>query len=493
MPLRAPDDEAVVSRLSGDIGRLNAGETLVIAEFTTTRAIIRRVELDECGTPRIRPDSRSWDSLRRLGVVDETALENFIRPAETTLLVLACTGPRPAGQPAGGDADRALEIVRGTCPQARTVYCETSAGDLLDEAIDRMPLPSSVWYELVLLARTRTGRIEFTAEQLFLPEAQRGDTRTFTVRCEASDENGTVFAVAARNAAFEFQLISMQSARLSPGTYTVRATLLRRGRVRFDGLPVQPRDDTRHWLDIVATVPERLEVIGPTHLIVAVEACGTVADLKARVDRVTQLIGDVVTGADSSVRLSLLTYGAHVHERRTDDEPVMVLCWAETDPGRLSRCLDWLKGRQVARLGRSPGAQVECLLAEVAQLLREPDAAEAGRPVLVVVGGRSAFPPRIDGVRAFLPCPSRRDWRLLLDGLSRSNGGISFGVIRDGNDEDDDLFRNGPSDEMWRMLGSSAYTRAGAFNPRPFAVRLGLVNRTVQYLPFPLAVPERAE
>ena len=153
-----------------------------------------------------------------------------------------------------------------------------------------MPLPSSLWYELVLLRRRRSGRLEFTAQQLFLPEARRGDTRQFTVRCEPSDDNGTVFAVAARDAAFEFQLVSMASAKVPPGTYRLIATLLRPGRVRFDGLPVKLRTDPRDWLDVLAEVPERLDAYGPSHLIVAVECCGTDAQVEARIDRAGQLL-----------------------------------------------------------------------------------------------------------------------------------------------------------------------------------------------------------
>jgi hypothetical protein len=70
---------------------------------------------------------------------------------------------------------------------------------------------------------------------------------------------------------------------------------------------------------------------------------------------------------------------------------------------------------------------------------------------------------------------------------------MAFGVIRDGSDDDDGLFRDGPSDDVWRTLGSNAYARVGTFNPRPFAVKLGLLSPTVHCLPLPLAVPERAE
>jgi hypothetical protein len=482
VPLRTSDGEAIVSRLSGDIGRLNLGRTLIIAEFHTTKATVWRITLDECGTPHVWYKGQTWDSMLA-----------SIRADDDTRLVLARTGARPAGSTADGDADRAFDIARDAYPQAHAFHCESSVDDLLDEAIARVPLPSSVWYELVLLSRTRTGRVEFTAQQLFLPEAQRGETRTFTIRCEASDENGTVFAVVARNAAFEFQLMTMQSACLQPGTYTVTATLLRCGIVRFDGMPVKPCDDTRNWLDVIAAVPERLDVVGPAHLIIAVEVCGSAVDLQSRVDRVRQLITDVAAGADAVVRFSVLTYAAHVHERRVSDEPVTVLCRAEADSRKLTRCLDWLNARNPARSGRSPGAQIECLLAEVAELLREPDVASAGRPVLVTVGGRPAFPRRVDPVSGILPCPSRRDWRTLLRGLSGTYDGMAFGVIRDGDDDDDDVFRDDPSDDVWRFLGSDAYARGGTFNPRGFAVSLGLLSPTLHYLPIPLAVPERAE
>jgi hypothetical protein len=493
VPLRTPDGEAIVSRLAGDVGRLTADGTLIVAEFHTTKATVWRIRPDDCGTPHVRYESLTWDSLQKWGMLDERALLAFIRPDDDTRLVLARTGARPEGFPSGEEADRAFDIARDAYPRARAFHSEESVDDLLDEVTARVPLPSSVWYELVLLRRTRTGRIEFTAQQLFLPEAERGDTRTFTVRCEPSDENGTVFAVAARNAAFEFQLMSMQSARVQPGTYTVTATLLRPGSVRFDGLPVKPCDDTRSWLDVLAAVPERLDVVGPAHLIIAIEVCGPAEDLHTRVDRARQLIGDVTAGTDAPVRFSVLTYAAHVHERHVSDEPVTALCWAETDSQPLTRCLDWLHGRGPSQSGYARGAQIECLLAEVTELLREPEAASAGRPILVMVGGRPAFPYRIDPVTRIFPCPQRHDWRALLRGLSQTHDGMAFGAIRDGDAGVDDIFREDPSDDVWRFLGRDAYARAGAFNPRGFAISLGLVSPTLHYLPFPLAVPERAE
>ena len=54
-------------------------------------------------------------------------------------------------------------------------------------------------------------------------------------------------------------LVSMASAKLPPGTYTVTATLRRPGTVSFDGLPAPLRKDTRSWAELCATVPGRLD------------------------------------------------------------------------------------------------------------------------------------------------------------------------------------------------------------------------------------------
>jgi len=242
-------------------------------------------------------------------------------------------------------------------------------------------------------------------------------------------------------------------------------------------------------------VPERLDVIGPAHLIVAIEACGSAADLQARVDRAGQLLSDVAAGSDSPLRLSLLSYGPHEHDRRSPDPSVTTLAWLEEDPGVVARRLNWLLARGVASPGRARAAQLECMLAEVGQLLNEPEAAAAGRPVLVTIGERPAFPHRIDPVSRILPCPMRNDWRTILRGLSEAHAGMAFGAIRDGAEDADDLYFSDPADEIWQHLGTDAYARADAFafNPRGFEVGLGLLTPSRQSLPFPLATPEGAD
>lgn len=447
-----PDDEAVASGLAGDIARLALGEALTIAEFDPAKVTIWRVCTDSCGTPRVRYKSRTWDSLQRWGLLEEHEVTGFVQPALDGLM-LARTGVRAAGLTDGArdaghrHADRALEVTHDAYPHAPSFRSLAGVADLLEEAMARVPLPSSIRYELVLLRGSRSGGLELTSQPLFRPGAGRGDTRSFTVRCGPGDENGTVFAVAARNAASEFELVSMMSARITPGTYDITATLLRRGSVRFGGLPVELREETRSWSEVAAAVPDRLDVAGPAHVIFAVELCGSADDVQARVDRVGQLVSAIRDGATGPVRFSLLSYAAHAHDPRAEDEPVRILAWAETDSQMVDRGLGWLRARGPANSAYDPAAQIECLLAELAWRLNEPEAASPGRPVLITLGRRPAFPHRVDPVSQIIPCPMRRDWRGLLRSLAAVHPGIAFGAIRDGAAGSDSPFED-PADEV---------------------------------------------
>jgi hypothetical protein len=501
-----PGVEAIVADLTRDIACLPPGRALTIAEFSAARLTVWKIRSDGAGTPRVRYWWYDWSSLRTQGQpvqgqpvqgqpvqgqLSQRELLDRIRPEDDSRVVLTRTEPAVAAVRDPGDAGRAFEMARNMYPRARVFRSAPPVDDLLKEATARMPLPPSVWYELVLLRRTRSGRLELTAQQMFLPEARRGDSRTFTVRCEASDENGTVFAVVARDAAFSFELVSMASARIPPGTYHVTATLLRPGRVRFDGLPVKLSEDGRSWLDVVAAVPDRLDVIGPSHLIVALEVCGSADGLQARVDRAGQLIAQVRADADGPVAFSLLTYASHSHDRRTGDEPVTALAWAQTEAAPLDRRLDRLRARDPA-LSRYPrAAQIECMLAEVMRRLRGPEAVAAGRPVLVTIGDKPAFPAHVDPATGIIPCPQRNDWRPIFLRLAEEHAGMAFGVIRD--DEAVDDMPDDPVDDIWRNLGTDASATLVTFDARRFAVGLGLLSATMQYLPLPLAAPEGAD
>lgn len=493
-----PGAEAITAGLTREIARLPTGQALTIAEFGSSRVTVWKVVLDSAGTPRVRRRWHDLHSLCVLGILDDTELLDRIRPEDDGSFILARTGQEPMGEADQDalDADRAFEIARYAYSGSRVFRSRAALDDLLAEATAHVPLPPSLWYELVLLRRRRSGRLEFTAQQLFLPEARRGDTRQFTVRCEPSDDNGTVFAVAARDAAFAFQLVSMASAKVPPGVYHLTATLLRPGLVRFDGLPVKLRPDPKAWLDVLAEVPERLDVYGPSHLIVAVEACGSAEVFQARIDRADDLIADIQQAADGPVTFSLLTYAAHTHNRRAGDEAVNVVAWAQSNPETLRRRLHALRDRVPSHVQYPRAAQLECMLAEVTRRLQGPDAAAAaGRPALVTIGDRPAFPHKIDRVSEILPCPRRHDWRTFLRRLAEDHGGMAFGAIRDGADDPDDpddLYED-PADEVWRLLGTDMSASLRAFHPHAFAVGLGLVPPALQYLPFPLAIPDGAD
>jgi hypothetical protein len=489
-----PGIEAILlAELTRDIAHLPPGKALTIAEFTASGVTVWTVRPDRSGTPRIRYWPYDWYALCTWGELNPRELLELIRPEDDTRVALARTGLAGPQNPAdqnSRDCDRAFQMAREEYPRARAFRCLTSIDDLLKEATARVPLPPSMWYELVLLRRSRSGRLEFTAQQLFLPEARRGDTRRFTVRCEASDENGTVFVVVARDAAFSYELVSMASARIPPGTYDVTAALLRLGRVRFDGLPVKLTEDSRNWPEVVAAVPDRLDLIGSAHLIVAVEACGPADALRARADRARQLINEVRGGADGPVAFSLLTYASHSYDRQADDEPVTPLAWmvtGETGADLLDRRLETLESRVPAVSKYPVAAQIECMLNEVAAWLHGPEATAAGRPVLVTIGDKQAFPPDIEP-SGMIPCPRRLDWLSIFRRLAAEHAGMAFGLIRDAVPDDGG---GDPAAEIWRRLGTDASaTLAVVFDARSFAVGLGLLRATMQYVPLPFAIPE---
>jgi hypothetical protein len=176
----------------------------------------------------------------------------------------------------------------------------------------------------------------------------------------------------------------------------------------------------------------------------------------------------------------------------TGDEAVNVVAWAESNPGTLARRLRTLRARGPSRLQYPRAAQIECMLAEVTRRLQGPDAAAAGRPALVTIGDRPAFPHKIDRISEILPCPRRHDWRTFLRRLAEDHDGMAFGAIRDSPDDPDGPFEDA-ADDVWRLLGTDMSASLSAFDPHAFAVGLGLVPAALQYLPFPLAIPDGAD
>lgn len=491
-----PGVEAILVGLARDITRLPLGKALTIAEFAVTGVFVWRVRPDSSGTPRVWRWAYDWPSLRAWGdidegeLLDEGQLLDRLRPEDDARVVLARTGDMVPASPddtAVRDADHAFAIAASKYPHARRFSTATGVDDLLREATARVPLPPSLWYELVVLRRRESGHLELTVQQLFLPEAKRDDVRSFTVRCEASDPNGTVFAVVARDAAFSFELLSMASAPIRPGIYRVTARLLRPGEVQFDGLPAVLSEDGRNWLDILAVLPDSLDEIGPAHLIVAIEAEGEDDTFRARVNRAEQLIRHVDAGARGRVAYSLVTYATHEHDRWIDDEPVTILAWAQPNADQLDRRLRYLREHVPGQSRYPRAAQIECMLNEIRRRLRDPDTEVAGRPVLVTIGHRTAFPHRVDPSTGILPCPAHRDWRLLYRGLAEDHAGMAFGAIRDTEDDGPPGTR---ADDIWQRLGADANASLAGFDPHRFAASLGLLSATPQLLPLPLAIIE---
>ena len=223
-------------------------------------------------------------------------------------------------------------------------------------------------------------------------------------------------------------------------------------------------------------MPDRLDRLGPTHLIVAIEVSGTPDHVLERIDRAGQLIRRAAEGADAQLRVSLLSYGPHKVLREDTEEPVRRLAWASTPDTALDE-LTLLADQGPAPLGYRRAAQLECLLTMLTGQVREAD----GRPVLVTIGSRPAFPYRVDRRSEIIPCKYRHDWRIAMDRLRRYPG-IRFGAIRD----------HGQDDEIWAHLGSAAFARLSTVDVRRFAIDLGLYQATVHAIPFPLRDPEGA-
>ena len=466
--------EVFRAAIAQSVTGLAEGSAFTITEFAAVGLVTWEVRRDPDGTPRARSWLVPWSDLYESGGLPEAARARIIQAANGSFLPPVCSAPDDRY------ARRAFALVKNapgqsTATERRTFTCSTPLDDELRHVLAGDPLTQ--WYELVALYRTAQGRLVFTTRQLFAPGAGCGARESLTIRCEPSDDTGTVFAVMAyRYDERTFRLVSQQVANVPPGTYDLTAELRRPGDVRFRlrELSVKFRKDRRSWDELVAHVPARLDRFRPAHLIVAIEVCGAAARVSERIHRAEQLIRVVASGADGPLHVSLISYGPHAVHRDDAEEPVTVLAWAQSSGVALAG-LARLRERGAAAPGYSRAAQLECVLAEVAGKLTD----EYGRPVLVTIGSRPAFPSRVDRVSEIIPCPKRMDWRAAWLHL-RQRPGIAFGVICD----------HSPGREIWRHLGSDAAEQLQAADVRRFAADLSLVSSTAQYIPFPLVEPE---
>jgi hypothetical protein len=348
--------------------------------------------------------------------------------------------------------------------------CVSGFEGRLRESIIISPLTHS--YELVLLRKTPGGRLYFEPLRLFAEETVSPKSKRIKVRCPRSDGRGIVFAIVTTEGARDFELLSLQSADLAPGDYELTAELIRPGLVRLEGLPERLRTDHRSWTELLDSVPISLGVPTPAHLICLMEIAGTSDQVRSRVDLIRQLV-HIASASDAPLKVSLVTYGAHSFERGVPDEAAHDLVWA--GPGsEVLTALDALEHYQPVTGDYRYAAQLECALA----LIRPKVSPADGRPVLLTVGSRPAFPPRHDARMGLLPCPRRVDWRPLLAELSRSHPELVMGAIYDRDT------RDLPS---WRHLGRDAISTSDVFEAHQFATQLGIGGAAVT-IPFPMIV-----
>jgi ABC-type multidrug transport system ATPase subunit len=240
----------------------------------------------------------------------------------------------------------------------------------------------------------------------------------------------------------------------------VTAELLGPGAIRFEGLPVEPREDPRPWPEIVATLPGRIDMAGPVHLVFAVEADAPGPAIYRRFACVTEVISaTAATGAP--VRVSIVLYGWQSAPGFSASSEPLVLAWtADTRQAE-----ETLNGSPIL-LAASDGdyCDIEKTLGVIADRLAGDEL--EGRPVLVTIGRRE----------------TRGDWYFPVDRLLNEHPGIAFGAVVEPSAGD-----GGQPSWMWKVLGRTAFQRLGNFTGSQFTSRLGLVATTSTPVPFPLS------
>jgi hypothetical protein len=454
-----PGQVALLEAIATQVKSLSGDMVLHIAGLSAPGIVPWEVGRDECGSPQARHrDLVPWSELSDEGELSRARIARLFRGLGPSRLLLACAD---ASSPT---VRLARELVREATGGADAFTRRDELEELLGRVLAAEPITQ--WYELIVLHQSTSGRLAFTSVPLFPPGARRGDRKSFSVRCEPGEEYGTVFAVVALESPGRARLLSVQTGTLSAGTYDLTAELRRPGLVRFDGLPAKLRPEQRPWTALVASVPAQLDPLRRSHLICAVEISGADAQVRDRLDRVDQLIKTAARGTEQRLAVSLVTYGPHPVHWNAAEEPVRVLTWAQSGAEALEQL--WRLEGHPAETGYPRAARLECVLTEVAGRLT----GQEGRPVLVTVGSRPAFPPRVDPLTEIIPCPDRNDWRRALHQLM-DHPGIAFGAISDRD----------PDGGIWTSLGTDAFAPLSAFDARRFAARLGLLSANI---PFPL-------
>ena len=468
--------ESLVAALVDEISRLRANDSLAVIALDATGAASVKITRDRHGTPARSPvGSFPWVG----GLENEDVyMPGFSALISDDRVVLI----RKPGAPA--DADALAAVARGRGAQAVpseapvSEYYVDSDVDVvraIDEAIARCPLTRS--YELLTINGMVWGKSDRHHLPLFPPGAVRGDRRAVRVKCQPSDDNGTVFAVTPSYfsqggesafspddwhgyESFSSEPIIVMSAKVPAGIYDVTAELLAPTAVRFEGLPVEPREDPRPWPEILATLPERIDMAGPVHLIFAVEADAPGPVTNRRFACVNEVISaTAATGAP--VRVSIVLYGWQSAPGYSARSEPLVLAWT-TDTRQAE---DTLNGSPIV-LSASHGkyCDIEETLAVIADRLAGIEL--EGRPVLVTIGQR----------------PTRGDWYTPVDRLLDEHPGIVFGAI-----VDDSPAAESRLPWMWKVLGRTTLNQLYGFSGRQFVTDLGLLATTSTPVPFPLS------
>ncbi len=455
---------ALTEHLADSVATLDEHAILLIAELRSDGVVVWTVQRDHNGTPCARRSAQPepWTSLYHDGVLAEDEFRRITRQLSgSRILYVEVSG-------ADRNATQTLDWLSAVDPGAATFKCATPLTDVLKDVITKTPLTR--WYDLVVLTRSKSGRLAFGRHKLFPPQATSGDKQPLTVRCARSDVNGTAFAViSSRSRERDFELLSVQSAKIPPGSYQVVAELRRPGLVVFRNLPSILQDDHRDWPDIVASVPDRLDVIEQAQLICLIEVTGTTDQFSARLHRTRQLIGLLADEDEGSSTVSIIAYGSHSVDVGEPDGVPQVVVWGKSLEEGLA-AIDRMERLGPAEASYGRAAQLECALVQAARQLD----LRKGRPAIVAIGGRPPFPRGVESSE-IIPCPKRHDWSQAI-GQLRALPGATFGAIHDASIEH----------PAWKQLGADASAELGNFNDRAFASGLGLTRADLEYVPFPL-------
>jgi hypothetical protein len=452
--------ESLFRALVAGVIDLDETGTLAVAGLSPAGVSVWTVRRNAAGNPQLaQAPLMDWPSLYSDGVRDDDErLRRATGAADGAALVIICPAPEAP------EAAWALGVLRASHPDAGVFPGAGPPGRLIRAAIAASPLARM--HELVVIRQSRSGKLRLGLHGLFPADARRGDKKPVSIRVEPGGEHGTVFAVLATEAGRPPEIVSVRSLVLTPGPYQLTARLLGPGEITFDGLADDLKDEPRSWDELVGAVPGELPRLEPVHLICALEVSD--GQFEERRSRVEQLVSSVAGRGNDRLAVSVICYGAHEVRRGEPDHEPVVLAWEKSSDeavAALGRARRWHPRPEAY----DRAAQLECVLDYLARKL----AGSRGRPVLVCVGSRPPFPPRVDMRTGIIPCRRRADWTRSLRQLGQLPGMV-FGAIHDRDPQG-----------IWELLGQDAFANGEAADLDEFAAALGLLLPGGQAVPFP--------